>query len=400
MFIRILLPLPFVSVLCGCTAIDIQELKPTLTSGSGCLTVEKFKTQTPAPGSAPTDTGFAIANKTYGPLILPASAEVLPAGRDGGPTFGRYMQQGMSALEKLPPEFQTNVTRTFLQHVLLASAQGQILAAKNSPVPPGGLPGIILEKWQSDISSYEVPTKISYSEMKDFTRMLFDKGLTPQLTTKKSPLPGGAGNSTSSALAFYFRQYYEGKFVDRFGVKVTKPNLSTGIPISINITDAEIAAAETVLLEYLFDLVDPTPYMGDATSMDKITAATNFYPGGTPASRPTAADAHTANYFYISSSGCGVTTDNVPALVDLANAAGDRAATIGGLTFNSFGGVGVSLGVFGKISIGDNQTLSTLAKNAVSRFATRVAYASEFWLIENLAGGAAPGAAPPQYFHY
>lgn len=107
--------------------------------------------------------------------------------------------------------------------------------------------------------------------------------------------------------------------------------------------------------------------------------STTYYPGNS-ANQPTALTTGMAEYVQIPSEtdqdgkpsgACGITTQNVWLLQTLANGASDEASTVGGLVANTAGGLGVSLGVFGKISIGDNATLSDLVKAAASELALR-----------------------------
>src|SRR5712664_3437049 len=71
----------------------------------------------------------------------------------------------------------------------------------------------------------------------------------------------------------YFEAYYKGNFTDRMSTRLAKPEISTTVP------DSEIVAAETVLLEFLIDLIDPTPVMGDAAPGSVVNGSTTFYPG-------------------------------------------------------------------------------------------------------------------------
>ena len=66
------------------------------------------------------------------------------------------------------------------------------------------------------------------------------------------------------------------------------------------------------------------------------------------------------------------------------NAASDQATVVGGLVTNTVGGISIGLGVLGKISIGDNQTLSDLAKTAASEVALRAALATSYLTLNNM----------------
>jgi len=71
----------------------------------------------------------------------------------------------------------------------------------------------------------------------------------------------------------------------------------------------------------------------------------------------------------------------------LAQTAGNRASMLGGTVGGSFGGIHVGLGVFGKWSIGDNQTLQALVKTALNktfeRAAEKAAYSVLYWVPYN-----------------
>ena len=150
--------------------------------------------------------------------------------------------------------------------------------------------------------------------------------------------------------------------------------------MSFSVPDSEIVAAETVLLEFLIDCIDPTPVMGDK---DDHPDGTTYYPGGS-SNEPTALATKMASYVKIPKDGCGITTSNVWVLKDLANAASDEAASVGGLVVNTPGGLSFGLGVIGKISIGDNQTLSDLVKTAASDLALRASLTASYFTLRNI----------------
>jgi hypothetical protein len=75
---------------------------------------------------------------------------------------------------------------------------------------------------------------------------------------------------------------------------------------------------------------------------------------------------------------------NVWVLTDLASAASDEAATVGGLIVNSTGGFSFGLGAEFKLSVGDNQTLSDLVKTAASELALRITLATSYFTLRNV----------------
>jgi hypothetical protein len=67
----------------------------------------------------------------------------------------------------------------------------------------------------------------------------------------------------------------------------------------------------------------------------------------------------------------------------LAGASG-KATAVGGLVAKTPGGTSLGLGMLGKISIGDNQTLSVMVKTGASRIALRATLASSYWTLRNV----------------
>ena len=181
-------------------------------------------------------------------------------------------------------------------------------------------------------------------------------------------------------------------------VAVSKPQLpNTSNLVSslsnFSVPDSEIVAAETVLLEFLMDTIDPTPVMGDTKCPIPSTTATasctpdpsdakttTYYPGKS-SNQPTALTVGYAKYVQLPATGCGITTKNVWVLQTLASGASDEAATVGGLVANTPGGVSIGLGIVGKISIGDNATLSDLVKTAASEVALRTTLLSSYFSL-------------------
>jgi len=365
----LLLSTLLLAILSGCVAIPINRLRPLAAAGSPCgnqplgipATSDGFSFLLPA---AVTPTQPEI-DQSQGAAFIVKRAR----------SFAKFAERSSSPKQYLPEEIRDHpVTNAFIALMTKVSGQAQLDAA----VSKGLLTADEKAAEQAAIDRYSVPNKLSHNQMKSFADKLFDHQLRPGLASlfaARNP-----GNSQPSFFETYFTAYYNGKFVDRMGQSVTQPIISTTIP------DTEIAAAETVLLEFLIDLFDPTPVLGDADTLVDVNGNTNFYPGGGPQNRPTAFSLvpQLANYQQINPTGCGLTTKNICLLTDLANGASNRAAAIGGLVENTPGGLSFGLGVIGKISIGDNQTLSTLVKTAASRLALRVTYSAGYWTLQHI----------------
>jgi len=275
--------------------------------------------------------------------------------------------------------------RVFLT-AISAESQLQALVAEGSVDPSKD----DYKKTLSAIKKNRTPPHFGASDVKEFSRLLFSQAKYGAADYLDNTKPDGAllaldTAKPAGAISYYLSAYYKGKFYDRMGTLIGKPQLTTSQGSSIGNTsfslpDSQITAAETVLLEYLCDLIFPAPVMGDGPD---AKSAKNFYPAGS-ANEPTALLAGTAGYQPIQPSGCGITVQNVWVVKDLANGASDQAATVGGLVVNTTGGISFGLGVMGKVSIGDNQTLSDLVKTAASEIALRATLDAAYYSLRHV----------------
>jgi hypothetical protein len=366
------------AMLSGCVVLPLKRFQPVIAPPSDSCTPDRSSLL----ASEPT------AQFHY---VLPPSVpgeRILLAGKASGPLFETYRTSIQTAVRgHLPGALQTHrVTNAFLDLLLSVSGEAQVDAQIANHVLTDS--GQIAAEREA-IRKHRPPDKLTHGEMKDFADKLFDLQLKPGA----APLTGSSVNESGlsasevqylhsrapldKAFIAYFEAYYKGKFIDRMGASVDPPQISTTIP------DSEIVAAETVLLEFLIDTIDGTPVMGDDPP-GSISSSTTFYPGKSM-NEPTAYATGFANYIQIPKdpNACGVTTTNAWVLRDLANAAADHAAAVGGLVANTPGGISLGLGVVGKISIGDNQTLSAMVKAAASRVALRATLASSYFTLRN-----------------
>jgi len=276
------------------------------------------------------------------------------------------------------------VVNAFRRALIKASAQSQVAAATAA-----GIPGA--KEQAAEVDKYVVPDSVSTTQVKTFAETLVTRMQRPTIAVPSAT----TSNGKLTTFVKYFSDFYDEKFVDRFGQTIAKPSSlslpdvpagTAPIKISMAVSDADIASALTVLIEYLADIFDPTPVLG-TDPFGQFSSKTKFYPGGNN-SQPTALQVGMANYKEIGDT-CGVTERNAKILRFLANAAGDEAQLVDGLVTQSVGGVGISLGAFGKISIGDNQMLATIVKTAASRAAMRITLAGSYWILESV------GTNPP-----
>jgi hypothetical protein len=320
--------------------------------------------------------------------------------------FEEYRKSVLTEVQaKLPKNLKSHsVTLKLTDFLTAVSGQAQVNAAFAEKTLSPDRASVE----QSSIEKHIRAPNIGHGEMKDFAKKLFDSQLRPGaaaitgMASDQSSLSDSqkrllldravsdkAGAPPNEFVA-YFTAFYKGNFVDRMGTKVSPPTVST------TITDAEITNAEIVLLEFLIDAIDPTPVFGnkDLTGVTTIPTGITFYPGASTTAPTVFTTTFATNpkiYVYIPTpptSGannlCGITTGNVWVLKDLASGAGDEAGAVGGLVANTVGGISLGLGVVGKISIGDNQTLSVLVKTAASRIAMRATLASAYRTLRNV----------------
>jgi len=379
---------PFLSVLLvaaatalvGCTAIPLGRMRPIVQPPNSTC-------------EAGSERFFQGEETTKLHYVLPEGEPTARSGVTSVATFKEYQERVRTIVHNRIPEGLQNhkVTNAFADYMASVSAEAQLEAQASH----GRVDSQAVANERESIRKNSPPIKLSHGEMKNFSDKLFDLSLkvssasltgipgNPPTADAKQNQSANARPALDKTLVAYLTAYYKGKFTDRLSVVSPKPNISTTIP------DSEIAAAETVLLEFMVDTIDPTPVMGDAPAAS-ISGTTHFFPGDST-NEPTAYATGLAKYVQISNpssatdpTACGITTKNAWVLKDLANGAGDQAAAVGGLIANTPGGLSIGLGVIGKISIGDNQTLSTLVKTAASRLATRAALASSYWTLRNV----------------
>jgi hypothetical protein len=370
-----------VTILSGCTAVPLKRLQPVIAPPNPPCAADQFK--------------FLASESAGFHYVSPSGASLPTVSRSNtpaGPLFETYYKTvKTSADAKLPPGVaQHKVTNALIEFMTSVSGEAQL----DAQIAEGVLsdPGQIAAEREA-IRKHNGPIKLTHREMKDFADKLFDLQLKPGparligTTVDQTGLSAkevqflSAHPPLDKTFVAYFEAYYNGKFVDRMSTLLDKPQISATIP------DSEIVAAETVLLEFLVDLIDPTPVMGDAP-FGSLDANTTFYPGNSK-NQPTAYSidqSNAAKYVQIPKdhTACGITTTNAWILRDLANGASSQAAAVGGLVANTPGGLSIGLGVLGKISVGDNQTLSVMVKTAASRIALRATLASSYWTLRHV----------------
>lgn len=175
----------------------------------------------------------------------------------------------------------------------------------------------------------------------------------------------------------YVSYYFDGNMVDRLGNKLAAPTFT-----DMKVTNADITGILVALLESAADDALDTPVW---VSADGKT----YYPGGSgtaPAAltysaylanpqKPDITKAPILEPMAKDDTGCGMTTLKAQAARYLANDAAVWAGSGTGLIMGLFGGVEVGPFVaFGKVSIGDNQTLQAIVQALITFAARRGTY--------------------------
>jgi len=216
---------------------------------------------------------------------------------------------------------------------------------------------------------------ISVSDLRKFAKNVLMEEMKPSVSAPSSRVA-----STPSQFVQYFQAYYDNKYIDRYGNSISKPTLT------LTVSDTEISAAVSVLVDYIIDSIDTTPVWGTTAN-----GVTTYYPGGTnnegSKNEPTfltVYGSHAPQYQPLSNGPCGITVAKAKLLAELAGAASDEGGTVSGLVHGSFGGFEVGLGFLGKFSFGDDQTLAAIVKAAASRLSARVTVAAAWPVLSEI----------------
>ena len=197
----------------------------------------------------------------------------------------------------------------------------------------------------------------------------------------------------NQVLVAYVAAYVDGKYVDRFGNTLPAP------AISRTIGNTEIAGVLAVIIDAVADYMGRSPIWTDSTGKIYYPAAFNKdAPDPTkdpqkPPLKPTVVDVTIAGTPLIkpvplADGDCGINGDKAQAIAYLGQTAGLKAAMVGGISGGSFGGFGASFGAFGKISVGDNQTVQVVIKTVLAKVAERVAADAAYRMLYKVPGKA------------
>jgi hypothetical protein len=164
----------------------------------------------------------------------------------------------------------------------------------------------------------------------------------------------------SQLVITYYQAYYAGSFNSYFGVKFAKPVLS------LTVSDNEINQAATVFVEALFDEALKSPVWKTSGNDGKAI----YYPGGN-IDLPTVATLPGWEPVTLPA-GCMNLTKKAKTVSYVAQQFATAASSDTALAIKSVVGLEIGLGLVGKLSIGDNSTLSNLIKAVASEVVLRM----------------------------
>lgn len=269
---------------------------------------------------------------------------------------------------------------------LLRSVGFAVSTAQNAIVMQAGLSPDLVSV--TDTVNFDSPANLDEVDFKNFAEKIRQSMATAPFAygaqvagddRHLSATDDGEAIKFGTAFVNYFSAYYKGNYVDRFGTALPKP------AITRTIGNTEIAGTLQVLVELILDYSLKTPVWQDA--------AKTYYPGSfAKDTAPTVVVAKLVKPTPLLSDdadthSCGITKLKAEAIEYIANAAADKASAMGGLVGGSFGGLQFGLGIFGKFSVGDNQTLSVLVKTTLAKVFERAgeeaSYRVLYWIPYN-----------------
>lgn len=310
---------------------------------------------------------------------LPTTIRVCPdTARRARAYLAAFQQQRLSQIQRnlyfvqsaIPQLMSHPIVRAAVLHVQYVSANSIVTAQRllNGRAPPEN---------EALAASVPKPTPVAQTDMVQFGHTVANAVLR---NTGSSPDSASAeAKKFWGDVRAYYTAYYQGTFVNYFTQPVTKP------AVQLTIDDAEITQAAGVFLELLFDeLLTPTVW----------TQNGKYYPGGGKAPTYLTVFKPTPVPLKTPSGACGMTDIKVEALTYLANTFATAGSGEVSVSVKSFGGIDVGLGIFGKLNVGDNNTLTALVQLVVAESIKRLTVAVAAPILETIEVDDTSTAAP------
>jgi len=197
-------------------------------------------------------------------------------------------------------------------------------------------------------------TSFSPGEIQEFVEQAIatievsNAGDRPSISALKE---GGQSKTTvAQRLQKYLILYYKGKFVDRFGNKLAKPEIKKSIG------NGTITGLETVILEAFYDSLHRVPVFYELQNGKKVWLNAT---GEEPSYAVVSENPKDVRQIGEAANGRGISRLELDAMQFLAQVAGTQSMALAGLVIRWFGALeGGALVVAGHFSVGDNDTLS------------------------------------------
>jgi len=251
----------------------------------------------------------------------------------------------LQQLTKLPTFVEANAMMQGLPRPLRAT---KVMATTASVFE-----AVLKQKTSNEIAALEISSKDYEAFTKEFRRTLLKYSLYDKATFAR-----GAADETSPIFAAYYKRYIDGRFINRRGTPLSKPEITKD-----GIGNDTISALFSVLLEAAADSVLRTPVFKDGEAW--------LNPGGV---EPTAAALKVVDAIDVVPSGqCGISSREVDYMRFSSELAGDQADTMSAMVLESFGGAEVSMVLGGHFSVGNNKTLATIVKTFFEHLFRRAA---------------------------
>jgi hypothetical protein len=326
------LAMGFALLVAGCAVVDIDKLVPT--------TAVDWVT----PGDQP--------------IVINRCSEATKTRILTGPLSYSAVSQNTAALNSVLPDA---IRRDPIVQAVMVHAQ--YIAAQSTNIA-----GYVAQAGDTSGLSPTVPSpKISLApqHFEGFARMVSESVLrhTPSTPSASGDAGPNASDLFWTKVKAYYKAYFDGSFITYFGSTYDQPKVST------TIGDTEIVQAASVFLELIMDEIFHSPVW-------KGSSDGKYYPGGNK-NKPTVLTVNSVTPESISEQvyGCGMNVPKANTVLYLSTAFTKAAEAESNLTIKSVGGVEIGLGVLGKVSIGDNSTLTNLVQALVSEIVGRLTVA-------------------------
>jgi len=259
------------------------------------------------------------------------------------------------------------VVNAAIQHVQYLSTNSIVTARRilnNGESIPGD---------EDYLAALAKPASVAHSDIVQFSHTVAETVL--RNTGSSTGIATDPAQLFWARVKAYYTAYFQGSFINYFSTPVTKPTLQ------LTVSDDEITQAAGVFLELLFDqLLSPTVWT------DGKNPPWAYYPGG-GAKPPTYLGVFKPSPQYVAlvsgpPGSCGMTQAKMDTLTYLAKTFSTAASGEVSITVKSFGGVEVPLGIFGKLNVGDNKTLTDLIQLLVSESVNRLTVAIAASILE------------------